>query len=86
MRWLDGITNSKDRNLSKLQEIVDDRGACNMGLQSIRHDWVTEQNNNLQIQDWNYASFPSKVISVVIFPCKGEEHAEEKTLFSELYS
>ena len=27
MRWLDSITNSTDMNLSKLQEIVKDRGA-----------------------------------------------------------
>ena len=27
MRWLDGITDSVDVNLSKLQEIVEDRGA-----------------------------------------------------------
>ena len=28
MRWLDSITDSTDMNLSKLQEIVEDRVAC----------------------------------------------------------
>ena len=46
MRWLDSITDSKDMNLSKLQEVVEDREAWllqSTGLQRIRHNLVTEQ-------------------------------------------
>ena len=44
MRWLDGITDSMDMSLSKLQD-GDGQGslAC-MGLQRVRHNWVTELN------------------------------------------
>ena len=46
MRWLDGIIDSMDMNLSKLWEIVKNRGAWRAlvhGLQRVKHDLATEQ-------------------------------------------
>ena len=50
MWWLDGITNSTDRSLSSLRELVMDREAWRavVGLQTVRHDSVTELNWPLQ--------------------------------------
>ena len=45
MRWLDGINDSMDMNLSKLWDTVEDRGAqfaAGHGVERIRLDLATE--------------------------------------------
>ena len=40
MRWLDGIFDSVDMNLSKLQEIVKDRGASCTAVHGVAKSWT----------------------------------------------
>ena len=50
MRWLDGIIDSMDMDLSKLWEIVKNRGAWRAlvhGLQRVKHNLATERQQSM---------------------------------------
>ena len=56
MRWLDGIIDSMDISLRKLQETVKDRKSAMlqaMVLQRVGHNWVIEQQQQ-SFSDGNY--------------------------------
>ena len=40
MRWLDGTTDTKDMNLSKLREMVMDRKAWYAAVPGVRKSWT----------------------------------------------
>ena len=40
MRWVDSMTDSVDRNLGKLWEIVKDREAWHAALHGVKKSWI----------------------------------------------
>ena len=55
MKWLVSITDPRDMNLSKLQEIMEDREARRSAVQEVtnRHNLTTEHHHTeLQTSNW----------------------------------
>ena len=60
MRWLDGITDSVDMNLSRLQEMVKDREVWHAAVHGVRK-------SRTQLSDWT-TTIPSPLILLLLVP------------------
>ena len=68
MRWLEGITDSMDTNLSKLREIVKDRGAWWAIVHGVEKSWTRLNDNNHRLTLRLTLRLSSRTSSVLVCP------------------
>ena len=55
MRWVDSISDSMNMHLSKLQEIMEDRGARRAAVHRVGHNLATEQQREIgMVHNWYF--------------------------------
>ena len=85
MRWLDGITNSMDRNLSKFRELVMDREAWHAAVYGVTEswtrlsDWLNKKNNKTLKLPFDSA------IPLLDIYLKGKHKLTEKKLYTNVH-
>ena len=52
MRWLNGVTDSMDMNLSRIQEIGEDRGAWCAPVPGVTKSWTEQQQEVRSSAPW----------------------------------